>query len=99
MAKSHRGVKYAVLKATAHFIWGEILLCFGGRDTKENSGDSKIILLNISMSKAAESGSTKGFVNAMAACVSLSRCLPGDVDKDPLHALQGNWKISAEFNG
>lgn len=30
MAKSHRGVKCAVLKATAHFIWGEILLYLGG---------------------------------------------------------------------
>lgn len=29
MAKSHRA-KCAVLKATARFIWGEILLCLGG---------------------------------------------------------------------
>jgi len=35
MAKSHRGVKYAVLKATAHFIWGEILLCSGGEIPKK----------------------------------------------------------------
>lgn len=98
MAKSHRGVKCAVPKATAHFIWGEILLYLGGRDTKENSGDSKIIPLNITISKAAESASTKGFVNAVAMCASLSRHLPGNADKGPLLACQGHWKISTEFN-
>lgn len=71
---------------------------WGGGDTKENSGDSKIIPLNITISKAAESASTKGFVNAVAMCASLSRHLPGNADKGPLHACQGHWKISTEFN-
>lgn len=40
-----------------HMEWNTAL--FGGRHTKENSGDSKINPLNIAISKAAESGSTK----------------------------------------
>lgn len=63
-----------------------------GRDTKENSGDIKIILLSIAISKAAESG----FINAVTACASLSRHLPGDADD--VHTLGDNWKTSTEFN-
>lgn len=76
------------------FHLGEILLYLGGRDTKENSGDIKIIPLNIAISKAAESGS----VNAVTACASLSRHLPGDADKGSAHALGGKRKISTQFN-
>lgn len=43
MAKSHTGVKCAALKATAHLIWAEILLSFGGGIQKKTVVLAKLL--------------------------------------------------------
>lgn len=63
---------------------------FWGRDAKENSGNSKIIPLNTAVSKTAESGSP-WVLSTWSQCTSLSRHLPGDTHKGPLHALTGKF--------
>lgn len=77
----------------------EAVYSTGGRDAKENCADSQTIPLNTAISKAAESGPTKSFVNVVSTCAILTRHPLGHVEKGPLYILQDNQKISAGFSG